>query len=171
MNTRTNTDNMLYELAQTVASSGKQTVAVALRKLAREGYTSLDEVDSASDWTLLSIPGIGVKSLEAIRGLTRLDWKPPSPPAIKATKQLLVAARFALRFWPPETLISLIEGSATIVAKGQSHESRWAMELFSKAAHDALEHCAAEDLIQAIWQTTSSNSFPENPRDAGPSGF
>ena len=52
-------DNVLYELAQSMAADGGLAAAVALRKLAWAGYTNLDEVDSTSDWILLAIRGLG----------------------------------------------------------------------------------------------------------------
>lgn len=150
MDTRTDTVNMLYELAQTMAAGGNHPVAIALRKLARAGYTSLDEVEGASDWALLSISGIGTERLRAVRRLTRPDWRPPSPQAVKAAGHFLAAARFALRFWPQETLTALIEGSVPELAEDQSHESRWAIELFSTAIGAALSHCEPQELIGVL---------------------
>jgi hypothetical protein len=150
MDTRTDTDNMLYELAQTMAAGGNHPVAIALRRLARAGYTNLDKVDNASDWTLLSISGMGAERLRAVRRLTRPDWQPPSPQAVKAASQFLTAARFALRFWSQETLTALIEGSVPEVAADGLHESRWAIELFSTAVGEALPYCRPEELIGVL---------------------
>lgn len=55
MNAASYDDNMLYRLAQTLAGGGQHFTAAALRKLAQEGYTTLEEVDGTSDWVLLSI--------------------------------------------------------------------------------------------------------------------
>ena len=104
-------DNMLYNLAKAVAIDDELSTAAALRKLAQAGYGSLDEVDSASDWILLSIPGLGVGRLGAVRRLTRPDWQPPSPQAIKAMERFLSAARLALRLWPVEALLAVAQGS------------------------------------------------------------
>jgi len=150
METTTNTVNMLYELAQTLAAGGNHPVATALRKLARAGYTSLAEVEGASDWTLLSISGIGTQRLRAVRRLTRLDWQPQSPQAVKAAGHFLVALRFALRFWPQETLAALIEGSVPEVSVNRPHESRWALELFSTAVGEALQYRRAEELLRVL---------------------
>lgn len=150
MDRSTGKANMLYELAQTIAASGNHLVATALRTLARAGYTSLDEVDRVSDWTLLSISGIGVERLRVVRQLARPGWQPPSLPAVKAAGRFLSAIRFALRFWPPETLVALIEGSAPEIDVGGAHESRWALELFSSALPEALQHCSPEELTQVL---------------------
>jgi hypothetical protein len=141
---------MLYELAQIMAAGGNHPVAVALRQLARAGYMNLDEVDTASDWTLLSISGIGAGRLKAVRRLTRPAWQPPAPQAVKAAGQFLAAARFALRFWPHEVLTALIEGSAPKMTLDGLHESRWAMELFSTAVDEALQYCRFEELAHIL---------------------
>ena len=146
----TETVNMLYELAQTLAAGGDHPVAVALRRLVWAGYSNLAEVESASDWTLLSIPGIGARRLGAVRRLTRSDWQPPSPQAVKAVGRFLVATRFALRFWPREALAALLEGTRPEVPADQPHEGRWALDLFATAASQALHHCPAEDLLEVL---------------------
>jgi hypothetical protein len=143
-------NNVLYELAQAMATEDGHSAAVALRKLAQAGYGSLDEVDSASDWTLLSIPGLGVGRLGAVRRLTRLDWQPPSPQAVKAVSRFVSAAKLALRFWPPETLASLILGSRPVSSSGQPYERRLAIECFSRATHQALNHCRPGELVEIM---------------------
>jgi hypothetical protein len=55
MSTSANGDSALHELARAMTASGCHSTAIALRKLAYEGYATLEEVDSASDWILLSI--------------------------------------------------------------------------------------------------------------------
>ena len=80
----TGTVNILYELAHTMAAGGNYSVATALRRLVRAGYSSLTEVEGASDWALLSISGMGPRRLQAVRRLTRPDWQPPAPQALKA---------------------------------------------------------------------------------------
>lgn len=143
-------ENVLYELAQAMATNDGQSAAVALRKLAQAGYGSLDEVDSTSDWTLLSIPGLGVGRLGAIRRLTRLDWQPPSPQAVKAINRFVSAARLALRFWSLEALLDVITGSPPRVSKDQLAAKRLALDLFGDAAHRALCHCSSEELTEAL---------------------
>lgn len=141
-------DNVLYELAQSMASDGGLAAAVALRKLAWAGYTNLDEVDSTSDWILLAIRGLGVTRLGAVRRLTRPDWQPPSPNAVRAINRFLSAARLALRFWPAETLASVILGSQVVLPPNQPYERRLAVELLSRATHMALNYCRPDELMQ-----------------------
>jgi hypothetical protein len=143
-------DNVLYELAQAMATNDGHSAAVALRKLAQAGYGSLDEVDSASDWTLLSIPGLGVGRLGAVRRLTRSDWQPPSPQAVKAVSRLVSTAKLALRFWPPETLVSCIQGSPPDGSSGQPYERRLAIDCFSRATQQALNHCRPKELMLVL---------------------
>jgi hypothetical protein len=146
-------DNVLYELAQIVAANGGHSVAVALRKLAQAGYSSLDEVDSAPDWTLLSISGLGVGRLGAVRRLTRSDWQPPSPQAVKVVNRFISAAAVARRFWPPEILASLVRGSTLPRAISEGPlEKRVAIDVLCDAARKAQRHCETEDLVQAVWQ-------------------
>lgn len=141
-------DNVLYELAQSMASDGGLAAAVALRKLAWAGYTNLDEVDSTPDWILLAIRGLGVTRLGAVRRLTRPDWQPPSPNAVRAINRFLSAARLALRFWPAETLASVILGSEVVLPPDQPYERRLAVELLSRATHIALSYCRPDELMQ-----------------------
>jgi hypothetical protein len=150
--------NVLYELAQVMATNSAHSVAVALRKLAQAGYGSLDEVDSASDWTLLSIPGLGVGRLGAVRRLTRSGWQPPSPQAVKAVSQFVSAARVARRFWPPELLASLVRGSTLPRVCGGPVEKRLALDVFSQALQRAQRYCEADELVQALWPAKGSHS-------------
>jgi hypothetical protein len=152
-------ENVLYELAQAMATTDGHSAAVALRKLAQAGYSSLDEVDSASDWTLLSIPGLGVGRLGAVRRLTRLDWQPPSPQAVKAVSRFVSTAQVARRFWPPETLMALIQGSAPVKVAGGPVERRLALDVFYQAVRRALSYCAPQELIQ-ILRPTGNGSRP-----------
>jgi len=149
--------NVLYELAQAMASNDRQSEAIVLRKLARAGYNSLDEVDSASDWTLLSIPGLGVGRLGAVRQLARSNWQPPSPQAVKAVNQFLSAARFAFRFWPIEALLGVVVDSLPPLSTGQPVGQQLAMDLFSQATHQALCHCSPEELTEALSQAGNSH--------------
>lgn len=164
MERRTGKANMLYELAQATAASGDRAVATALRRLAQAGYDNLSEVDGVSDWTLLSISGIGVERLRAVRQLTRPDWQPPSSLAIKAAGRFLSAVQFALRFWLPETLASMIAGSVPQVAEDRPHESHWAIELFSSAVSEALQYSLPEELIGILdAESSKSGQRPASP--------
>jgi hypothetical protein len=150
--TGTYDDNVLYQLAQTMASGGRHSTAIALRLLAQAGYATLEQVDTASDWVLLSIRGIGVGRLREVRLLTRADWEPPSPQAMHAANWFLSSARFALRYWPPETLASVIQGSSAEPVSEGPVEKRLAMDVFSHAVRQALRHCEAEVWILALRQ-------------------
>ncbi len=143
-------DNVLYELAQAMATSDGHSAAVALRKLARAGYSNLEEVDKASDWTLLSIPGLGIGRLGAVRRLTRLDWQPPSPQAVKAVSRFVSAAKVARRFWSQETLLSLIQGTAPVMVTGGPVERRLALGTFSQAVHRAASYCSPQELVRIL---------------------
>jgi hypothetical protein len=145
-------DNVLYELAETMAIADGLSTAVALRKLAQAGYGSLDEVDSASDWILLSIPGLGVGRLGAVRQLTRPDWQPPSPQAIKAADRFLLAARLALCSWPVEALLGVVQGSPPAASADQPADKRLALELMSEATYSALCHCSTGELVETLRQ-------------------
>lgn len=145
-------DNALYQLSNVLAAGGRHSTAIALRLLAQAGYTTLEHVDAVSDWVLLSIRGIGVTRLMEVRRLTRNDWQPPSAQSIQAANWFLAAAQFALRYWPPETLASVIRGSTLRVADGAPHDKRLAIDVFSHAVRQALRHCEAEELIQALRQ-------------------
>jgi hypothetical protein len=140
---------MLYELAQNMVRDGEHTLAVALRKLARLGYASLEQVDQTSDWVLLAIPGMGVERLRAVRRLTRADWRPPSPAALKAADRFVASAQFALRFWSQETLSSQIE-CESMPGMIPSYEARLAMSLFGKSSRLVLRYCEPEELVQVL---------------------
>lgn len=148
MSTDTESDSLLCELARTMDNRGNYTTAIALRKLARAGYTTLAEVDAASDWVLLAAPEISLRRLELVRRLVRSDWQPPSPQAAAAAERFLTAARFALRFWPVEALHSVIRGSTRWPAYDRPVDKRLSMEIFSVACRRALRHCSAETLVQ-----------------------
>jgi hypothetical protein len=152
MSTITYSNNVLYQLAQTLAGGGRHSTALTLRLLAQAGYTTLQEVDAVSDWVLLSIRGIGARRLREVRLLTRTDWKPPSPQAIQAANWFLSSAQFALHYWPPETLVSLIRGSGPGTVNGGLIEKRIAIEVLSDAVHKALRYCEEEELVQALRQ-------------------
>jgi hypothetical protein len=146
-------DNMLNELARTMTASGRHSTAIALRKLAQAGYTSLEQVDNTSDWVLLAIPGIREGRLGEVRRLCRPDWQPPSAQAIRAASWFLSAARLALRHWPPETLASVLRGSGAVPCNGESVDKRLALDILTHAAEHAQRYCKAEELIEAVWQT------------------
>ena len=151
----TDSNNSLSQLAHILAGGGRQLPAVALRLLAQAGYTTLEEVDAVSDWVLLSIRGIGARRLREVRQLTRTDWQPPSAQSIQAANWFLSAAQFALRYWPSETLAALIRGTAPQVADVGPIDKRLAIDVFSHAVRQALRHCEAEELIQALRQADS----------------
>lgn len=157
MRTGTFEDNVLYQLAQTLAGGGRHSTAAALRLLAQAGYATLQQVDEASDWVLLSIRGIGVGRLKEVRQLTRPDWQPPSPQAVHAANWFLSSAQFALRYWPSETLASLIRGSALAAGNGEPVEKRLASDLFSQAVRKALYYCTAEELVRALQQASGGS--------------
>jgi len=149
---RTVGSNVLYELAQTMAGQDNYPTAIALRKVAQAGYTTLEQVDGVSDWVLLAIPGIGIGRLGAVRRLVRPDWQSPSPKALKAAERFLSAARFARRFWPIEALEALVQSSTLPSTDDGPVEKRLALELFSQATRQALPNCDAEELLQALRQ-------------------
>ena len=148
MSTDSEGNNLLCELARTMDNRQNYTTAVALRKLAHAGYATLEEVDAASDWVLLAAPDISLRRLELVRRLVRPGWQPPSPQATAAVQRFLTAARFALRFWPVETLHSVIRGSARWPACDRPADKRLSTEMFSVACRRALKHCSAEILVQ-----------------------
>ena len=127
---------------------------IALRKLVQAGYSSLEQVDATSDWVLLATPGIGIGRLAAVRQLVRPDWQRPTADALKAAEGFLSAARFALRFWPVESLESLIQGSAPVATEDRPIEKRLAIELFAQATQKAARYCGADELLQAVRQTS-----------------
>jgi len=151
-----NGDNALIKLARTTAAGGHHSTATALRRLAQAGYASMEQVDNTSDWILLSIPGMGIKRLGKVRQLSRSDWQPPSVQAIQAVSWFLSAAQFALRYWPMETLTSMIQNSAPAKAVGGSVDKQLAMDVFSEATQKARQYCDAEETIQALWRVSGS---------------
>ena len=168
MSHRTGNENLLQELAHTLAASDDHATAIALRKLAQAGYTTLERVDGIPDWILLSIPGIGVKRLGAVRALTRTEWRPPSPQAIQVTSWYLSAVRFALRFWSPDILASLMRGPRPGIGVGQPVEARLALDVFDRAASEALGYCDAQELLQPLHEANCGYSrgtclVPVNP--------
>lgn len=169
MSDRTVGSSVLYEMAQTMVCQEDYPTAIALRKLARAGYTTLEQVDGVSDWVLLATPGIGIGRLGAVRRLVRPDWQPPSSRAIKVAERFLSAARFALRFWPVEDLESVIQGSVSLPASDRPVAKRLSFEQFARATRKALRHCEAEELVQALRQAEGdqrkqSDRAPEVPR-------
>jgi len=151
-----NEGSTLTELARAIAAGGNHSIAVALRTLAREGYATLQQVESTPDWILLSIRGIGVGRLGEVRRLSRPDWEPPSSQAIQAGSWFLSAARFALHHWSPEALTLLIQGSAPPKVNGGPVEKQLALDIFFRAARTARWHCEPRELIQALRQAQRS---------------
>ena len=158
MNERIGNDNLLQELAHTLAASDDHATAIALRKLAQAGYATLEQVDGIPDWLLLSIPGIGVKRLGAVRTLTRADWRPPSSQAIQITRWYLTSVRFALRFWSPNALASLMQGHRPGIGAEHPVEARLALDVFARAASEALGYCSTQELLQLLHKA-GSNRF------------
>ena len=173
MHARTHGENLLYELAQTLAAGNDHSTAIALRKLVQAGHTTLQQVDGVSDWILLSIPGIGVKRLGAVRRLTRSDWQPPSRHAVQAAQWYLSAAQFALRYWLPDTLASFIQGSAPAAATQGPVEKRLALDVFLQATNRAQSYCPPQELIEMLQlarnghRPSRAHQDPELHHDSG----
>jgi hypothetical protein len=167
---RTTDSSVLYELAQTMVGQEDYPTAIALRKLARAGYATLEQVDSVSDWVLLATPGIGIHRLTAVRRLVRPDWQPPRSRVIKIAERFLSAARFALRFWPIEDLEAVIKNSVSLPASDRPIEKRLSLQQFVQATRKALNHCAVEELIQTLREANISQRGPgrvsKPPHDA-----
>ena len=72
--------------------------------------------------------------------MTGPDWQPPSPEAIQTADRFLVTARFALRFWPVETLLGVVQDSAPAVSADQMADKRLALQLLSEATHEVPCH-------------------------------
>jgi hypothetical protein len=160
-------NNTLHELAQAMAAGGRHSTAAALRKLAYEGYATLEQVDRVSDWVLLTVRGIGMGRLGEVRRLTRSDWQPPSPQAIQAGKWFLSAAQFALRYWPLDSLTSLIRGSAPTKVNGRPFEKQLALDAFSRATCRALTYCPSHELIRILELTRTGHHPSCAPQDPG----
>jgi hypothetical protein len=158
MHTRTHGENLLYELAQTLAAGNDHSTAIALRKLAQAGYTTLQQVDGVPDYILLSIPGMGVKRLGAVRRLSRPDWQPPSRHAVQVSKWYLSAVRFALCFWPPDTLASVVRGSGPTIEATQPLEARLALDAFTRAASETLRYSDVQELLQPLHEARNDHS-------------
>ncbi len=154
MSTDTESDGLLCELARAMDTRQDYFMAIALRKLARAGYTTLGEVDAASDLVLLATPEIGLRRLEMVRRLVRPDWQLPPPQVMTAAERFLTTARFALTFWPADTLESVLRSSSPLPTCERPVEKRLAMELFSLACGKALRHCALEELVEALRQAS-----------------
>lgn len=142
--------NILIDLARALSAGGDHSTAIVLRKLAREGYTSLEQVDRTPDWILLSLPGIGAKRLSTARSLTRTEWHAPSRQAIQVVVWFLTAAQYALRFWPWGNLASFIQGSARPAIEAMPSDKRLALDVFSQAAHQALNYCPRQELANLV---------------------
>ena len=150
MSDRTTDSSVLYELAQTMVGQEDYPTAIALRKLARAGYATLEQVDTVSDWVLLATPGIGIHRLTAVRRLIQPDWQPPRSRVIKIAERFLCAARFALRFWSIEDLEAVIQDSVSLPASDRPIEKRLSLQQFVQATRKALRHCAVEELVQTL---------------------
>ena len=156
MSDRTIGSSVLYEMAQTMVGQEDYPIAIALRKLARAGYATLEQVDRVSDWVLLATPGIGIHRLTAVRRLVRPDWQPPRSRVVKVAERFLSAARFALRFWPIEDLEAVIRGPVSLPAHDRPIEKRLSLEQFAQATRKALRHCEVEELVQTLREANVS---------------
>lgn len=146
--------NLLCELAKAMPARERHLTAMALRRLAKHGYTSLAEVEKATDWELLAIDGIGLSRLAAIRHLTWPGWRLPSRRAILTAGRLLSTARLALRFWSIEDLEAALTGAEPVVRENRPAETRLSMEAFTGAAREASDH-HEPDVIRHIVQRAS----------------
>jgi hypothetical protein len=139
-----------------MTASGRHATAIALRRLAQAGYTSLEQVDNTSDWVLLAIRGIRAGRLGHVRRLCRPEWQPPSSQAIRASNWFMSATQHALRYWSPETLASVLRGSAPTPSSAASVDERLALDVFAQAARHAQRYCRAVELIQALRQASNT---------------
>ena len=162
-------DDLLYDLANAMATDNEHLAAAALRKLRQVGYASLQEIDRASDWVLLAIPGIGVGYLAEVRRLTRSSWKPPSEQALRAANDFMTKAQLALRLWPVEALISAVQGLTPAVPSDHPADNRLALRLLSQAATRASCHCPVEELVEALRQA-GNNRQPDGCQQESHSG-
>lgn len=142
--------NILIDLARALSAGGDHSTAIVLRRLARAGYTSLEQIDRTPDWILLSLPGIGAKRLSAVRLLTRAEWQAPSRQAIQVVVWFLTAAQYTLRFWPWENLVSFILGPVRPGIEAMPSDKRLALDVFSQAAHNALNYCPSQELANLV---------------------
>ena len=175
MSDRTADNSLLYEMAQTMVGQEDYPTAIALRKLARAGYATLEQVDSVSDWVLLATPGIGIHRLTAVRRLIQPDWQPPRSRVIKIAERFLCAARLALRFWPVEDLEAVIQDSVSLPAGDRPIEKRLSLQQFVQATRKALRHCAVEELVQTLREASVSQGGQavrvlKPPQDAAAQG-
>ncbi len=170
MSTDTEGDSLLCELARAMDSRQDYFMAIALRKLARAGYTTLGEVDAASDLVLLATPEIGLRRLEMVRRLVRPGWQSPPRQVMMAAERFLTAARLALTFWPADVLESVLRGSSPIPACDRPAEKRLAVELFSLACQKALRYCALEELVEALRQASRNADDGSHSKAQVPSG-
>jgi hypothetical protein len=143
-------DNVLYELAKVMRGMDRHLTATALHALAKQGFTSLAEVEGVTDCELLAIGGIGPDRLGAIRRLTQPDWQPPSRRAIRAASRLLSAAQLALRFWGIEDLEATLAGDKPVAAGDKPIETRLSLEAFAGAAREAADHHKPDTLKQIV---------------------
>ena len=133
-------DNVLYELAKVMRGMDRHLTATALYALAKQGYTSLAEVERVTDCELLAIGGIGPGRLGAVRRLTRPDWQLPSRQAIRTARRLLHTTQLALRFWSVQDLEGALEGAKPATTGNGSAETRLSLEAFASTVHEASDH-------------------------------
>ena len=163
-----NNGDLLYELAMALPPEERHLTAMALRCLARHGFTSLAEVEAATDSELLAIGGIGLGRLAALRRLTQPDWQLPSRRAMRTARWLFSAAQLALRFWSIEQLEAALTGAAPATTKNESIETRLSMAAFAGAVREASRHHEPDVLrhiVQRANSLTDSNGRIGSPYD------
>jgi hypothetical protein len=143
--------NILYDLAQALAVQDRRGTAIALRTLARNGYTNLEEVEQAADFELLAIGGIGPGRLAAVRRLTRPGWQPPSRQAVRTATRLFSAAQLALRFWRVEDLEAVLTGPVQLpTMEDQPVEAQLSLEALTCVAGEASAHHEPDALLRLV---------------------
>ena len=100
----------------------------------------------------------GVKLLGAVRRLTRTDWQPPSRHAVQVSKWYLSAVRFALCFWLPDTLASVVRGPGPVIEATQPLEARLALDVFTRATSEALRYIDVQELLQPLHEARNGPS-------------
>lgn len=147
-------ENLLYELAMALPYEERHLAAMALRCLARHGYTSLTEIELATDWELLTVNGIGLGRLAALRRLIQPDWQLPSRQARRTARCLLSAAQLALHFWSVDDLEAALTGAVPPGTENAPLETRLSMAAFTGAAREASHH-HEPDALRRIVQRAS----------------
>lgn len=135
-----NSNNLLCDLAKAMPARDRHQTAVALRCLARHGFTSLDAIEQATDCELLAVSGIGIERLGAVRRLTQPQWQPPSRTAINLAGRFLWASQLALRYWRVEDLEGVFDGDYPTTSPGAPLEARLSLDAYRQAVQEAVPH-------------------------------